>query len=132
MYPSKYTDKLVTEANHIVEILMERKALKEGKKLTKNFWNLPEWKKHYNLSLIQVSAALNAYSFKAILNALQANKWAWSITAKQVKQSILEEEAKIKRYEVKKEVLSDEKSPDIISELPTSRPSFGKPKINLD
>lgn len=130
MYASRYTDKMVTPANHIVEILMERKANKDGKKLVREFWNKPEYKKTYNLNLIQVSAALNAYSEKAILNALQRETWAWSLGPK-VKQTIIEEEAKLKRAESQKTVSQAEVVKHATSEveLPVNRPSFNKSKL---
>lgn len=125
---------MVTPANHIVEILMERKANKDGRKLLREFWSLPEFKKPYQLNLIQVSALLNAYSDKAIINALNREKWAWSIAAKAVKQAIIEEQAKLDRLETQKEVSKNEKvSVKIDGGLPTSRPSFGSSKLkNLD
>ena len=129
MYTSKYTDGLVTPANHIVEILMERKANKDGIKLTKAFWQLPQFKRPYQLNLLQVSALLNAYSDKAIINALNREKWAWSVTAKQVKQAVIEEEAKLKRLETQKVVSQAETVPVTITDLPTSRPSFGSSKL---
>lgn len=130
MYASRYTDKMVTPANHIVEILMERKAAKDGKKLVREFWNKPEYKKVYNLNLIQVSAVLNAYSEKAVLNALNKETWAWSLGPK-VKQTIIEEEAKLKRLEAQKAVSENEvvKTVEVESELPLSRPSFNKSKL---
>lgn len=128
-YTSKYTDNLVTPANHIVEILLERKATKEGKKLTWKFWELMEWKKPYNLVLIQVSAALNSYTSQAILNAINREKWAWSIGPK-IKQAILEEEAKLQRLETQKVVSQTETASVILNEnLPTSRPSFNSSKL---
>lgn len=129
MYSSKYTDKLVTPANHIVEILMERKAIKEGVRLTKEFWNNPIYKKPYQLNLLAVCKLLNVYSEKAIINALNKETWAWSIGPK-VKQTILEEEAKLARLETQKSVSQTEVVSATLDEsLPTSRPSFGTSKL---
>jgi hypothetical protein len=132
-YTSKYTDSLVTPANHIVEILLERKALKDGKKLTYKFWELAEWKKPYNFALIQVSAILNAYSEKTVISVLNREKWAWSIGPK-IKQAIIEEEAKLARLETQKVVSQAEVATIALDEsLPTSRPSFQGSKLkNLD
>ena|SRR3990167_8719271 len=130
MYASRYTDKMVTPANHIVEILMERKAAKDGKKLVREFWSKAEYKKTYNLNLIQVSAVLNAYSEKAVLNALNKETWAWSLSPK-VKQCIIEEEAKLKRIEAQRAISEAEIVKPIVSEteLPLNRPSFNKSKL---
>lgn len=134
-YHSKYTSAIVTPANHIVEILMERKAAKEGKKLVSNFWMQPAWRKVYNLAVVQVSALLNAYSEKAVLAGINRVKWAWSVNTPAVKQAIIEEEAKLKLLEERKEnsisetinVVMEPLSPDAV------RPSFKKSSLcNLD
>jgi len=132
-YPSKYTDGLVTSANHIVEILMERKATKDGKKLVWKFWQQPQYKQPYNLSLIQVSALLNVYSEKAILLAIEKNKWAWSVSGPKIKQSIIEEQEKLKLLEEKKENSISETIVPNSSISGETRPSFKKSNLcNLD
>lgn len=133
-YFSKYLGDLVTPANHIVEILMERKAAKEGNKLVGKFWEQPQYKKLYNLAVVQVSALLNAYSEKAILNGITRVKWAWSVSVPAVKQAIIEEEAKLKLLEDKKE---NSISETIIKSNPLetseARPTFKKSSLcNLD
>lgn len=129
-YASRYTDKLVTPANHIVEILMERKASKDGKKLVREFWSQAEYRRHYQLNLLQVAKLLNIYSEKAIINALNREVWAWSLGGPKIKQAILEEEAKLARLETQKVVSQKEVSPVKMDEnLPTSRPSFGTSKL---
>ena len=77
-YVSKYTTKLVTPANHIVEILMERLAKKNRLTLTQEFWLDPAFKREYNLALIQVSKLLAAFSEEILLEALRRNEWAYS------------------------------------------------------
>lgn len=128
-YPSKYTDVLVTPANHIVEILMERKASKDGVKLCYKFWEKPEYKKLFNFTLVKVSAALNVYSEKAILNAIDKIKWTYSLQPAIVKQTIIEEEEKLKKMnEAKRRV---EKTTIQVSEIDSKeRPTFKKSKLD--
>lgn len=118
-YPSKYTDKLVTPANHITEILMERLAKKEKRGLGPNFWLDQTWKKQYNQCLVQVTRLLAAYSEKAIIDAIRQNEWAFSLTplknaiAKNQKQIELREETKpegVKRDVVKNTQFEERKN----------------------
>lgn len=118
-YPSKYTDKLVTTANHITEILMERLAKKEKRSLGPNFWLDETWKKQYNQCLVQVTRSLAAYSEKAIIQSIRDNEWAFTLTplknaiAKNQKQIELRESTKpeeIKQETVDSTVLEERKS----------------------
>lgn len=129
-YPSKYTNDLVTAANHITEILIERKAAKDGKILREYFWRDPVWKRLYQLTLLQVAKLLNVYSEAAVLNAVKREKWAYSVQPPGVKQAILEEEDKLRVAALKTEVSKQEivVESDIVVEN-KSRPSFGKSKI---
>lgn len=130
-YTSKYTDKLVTASNHITEILMERLAKRDKRTLSWEFWRDNVWKKPYALACIQVSKVLNIYNEKAVLNALKKLEWCWSISSPKLKQAILEEQSKLELQEVKKEVSKSEVSQvSTTIELPTSRPSYNKSKLD--
>lgn len=130
-YTSKYTDKLVTASNHITEILMERLAKRDKRTLSWEFWKDNVWKKPYALACIQVSKVLNIYEEKAVLNALRKLEWCWSIGSPKLKQAILEEQSKLELQAVKAEVEKSETVKSVINtELPSSRPSFNKSKLD--
>lgn len=86
IYDSKFSDKKVTAAQYIAQLMCERKSKKDGVKLTGAFWNDKEWKKFF---LYQVSLAnnlLKIYPEGAIIQVLARPdlSWAWSLNTKQV------------------------------------------------
>ena len=78
-YPSKYTDREVTASQHIAEIMCERKASKDKKKLWKQFWNDKEWNNFFKRQCNLANKLLKLYGEGAIIQALGRVKWVWSL-----------------------------------------------------
>ena len=70
-YPSKYTDKEVTAANYIVELVCENRARDLEIPLPYKFWNLPEWKGYYFFQLKQAQKLLKSLSPLSIMKAVR-------------------------------------------------------------
>jgi hypothetical protein len=80
-YKSKYTDKLITTAQHLAEMMCERMARKDKKELAEQFWNKPPWKRTY-LHQVQIAhGLLKLYAEEAILNVLAKNPTVYSLNA---------------------------------------------------
>lgn len=70
-YTSKYTDRKVTAAQIMAEIMCENLARKEHVALPFKFWNTPKWEKHYKTQLFAANGLLKLYSAEAILCGLR-------------------------------------------------------------
>ena len=130
-YQSKYTEKPVTVANHITEILMERLAKKEKRTLLPHFWLDQTWKKQYNTCLVQVTRLLAAYSEKAIIQTIRENEWAFSMAPLKNKVAINEQKLKLKEHALEASKIEfSEVVPNVEFE---ERKTFGGNKLgNLD
>jgi hypothetical protein len=128
-YTSRYTDKLITAAQYLAEMMCERQAKKEKKDLCKQFWNTDYWIRPFKTQLRFANQLLKIYSCEAITNALKSNqgKNIYSLNAKWLDPLIREEQRKIDSRipEVKKV----EETPIITN---VSRPVFKPKKTILD
>lgn len=70
-YSSKYTDRKVTAAQRIAEIMCENLARKEHTALPFKFWNTPKWEKHYKVQLLAANSLLKLYCAEAIFCGLR-------------------------------------------------------------
>lgn len=70
-YSSKYTDRKVTAAQKMAEIMCENLARKEHSALPFKFWNTPKWEKHYKIQLFAANGLLKLYSAEAIFRGLR-------------------------------------------------------------
>jgi hypothetical protein len=102
VYTSRYTDRKITAAQRIAEIVCEKLADKEKKVLTDKFWNKPEWEKVYKQQLYLANSLLKLYSAEAIIAALRDKRAydVYSLGADFVLDKIFQEEqAKIDNRE---------------------------------
>lgn len=119
-YDSKFSDKKVTAAQYISQMMCERKANKDKVKLDKSFWGKPEWKKFFLYQLTLANNLLKIYPEGAIIQVLSnpKYKWVWSLNTKQVlaefekiakieEKPVIEEVPVTKRIEEKKKTLFD-------------------------
>lgn len=73
-YNSKYTDRKVTAAQKMAEIMCENLARKEHLALPLKFWNTPKWEKHFKLQLMNANSLLKLYSAEVIFRSLRDYK----------------------------------------------------------
>ena len=74
-YPSRYTDKYVTCAQYISEIMCERKAADEKVDLPRFFWNTSKkWKGYYFYQIKLANKLLKTYSCDALIKAVREHK----------------------------------------------------------
>lgn len=74
IYPSKYTDRKVTDSQYLTDEIMERIAKKEKKVLTYRYWNDPAWKKIFLRQLAEANALLKEVDCVAIMTFLRSVK----------------------------------------------------------
>jgi hypothetical protein len=122
-FPSKYTDKEVSESQYLAERVCERKAAKEGQTLPYRFWNTKKWKREFLYQLQLANSLLKMYSFAAILKALNKHFQVFSLNAQFLDNTIKFEQAKIDKLNQLLANKPIEESPPVnTSEKP--RPDF--------
>lgn len=77
---SIYSDKPVTEAHYLVEVLFEKIAKKEKYDLPRKFWSLPKFIKKYRYQIVLANGLLKIYPFLAILNVLRKSWTIYSLS----------------------------------------------------
>lgn len=73
-------------AQLLAELMIKRKAAKEGKVLTPQFWNSLVWKKEFQQQKIAAYGLLKLYAYEAILSAVNHKdiKWIYSLRMKNI------------------------------------------------
>ena len=71
-------------ANILAKIVFERYATKYKIVLPTNYWNLPSYKKKYQLQLMKANQYMKVYDFDIIYKVLQDNPWVFSLNLKQL------------------------------------------------
>lgn len=105
MYPFKYHNpETGTLRQFLVELVMYRKAKKEGIILAKGFWSDPVWKLEYAQQIAAASQLVKVFgeqNGQIIIDSIGELNWLTSLRAKQLKekiyQKIAEKEAKAQR-----------------------------------
>src|ERR1700722_6568094 len=69
-YQSKYTEKLVSEAQYLVDLMMERIAIKEKTTLPHRYWKSDIWSKIFKHQIVKATRLLGRHSLKDIVAAL--------------------------------------------------------------
>lgn len=72
IYPSKYTDKKVTDAQYLTDFIMERIARQDDEILPYKYWNLPKWNKIFLRQLGEASKLLATLDCKAVIEFLNS------------------------------------------------------------
>jgi hypothetical protein len=80
-YKSRYTDRLVTVAQYLAELVCERQAKKEKTDLFFHFWQHPRWKRTFLYQVQLANGLLKLYAEEAILTALKKNPGIYSLNA---------------------------------------------------
>lgn len=115
---SNYTDGKIRQDQKLAEIMLEKQAARNNKKLPWKFWNLREYRPYFMNQQRFASALLKRYSFEAILEAIKDNrcKYILSLSNKTIdpvleeKQRIIDEKNKI--LELEKKDKENEKEKD--------------------
>jgi hypothetical protein len=81
IFKSRYTDKPITVAQHLAELMCERMAQKDKSELPYRFWNTTKWKKPFLHQLQIANSLLKLYKAEAILLVLRKNKNVYSLNA---------------------------------------------------
>ena len=67
---SKYTDKKISPAQYLAEIMCERRAQQLEVDLVDNFWQSENWKKYFQYQVISANKLLKKFPIEIILKAL--------------------------------------------------------------
>lgn len=81
-YTSKYGGEHISLPQYLAELMCERLAAKNNKTLTFKFWELPEWKKHFQFQVVMAGRLLKKFHAETILEVIRLNKYAYSLNAK--------------------------------------------------
>ncbi len=100
---SRLTGHPCKPAHLLVEIVLNRKALKQKRTLVDRFWNLPEWRSQYRQQIISAHSILKLFPLEAVVAALDCRdgNWIYSLSYPKLielvkrEQSRLEHEARI-------------------------------------
>lgn len=84
-------------AQLLADVMIKRKANKEKKTLTPNYWNSLVWKKEFQQQKIAAYGLLKLYSYEAIFNGInhKAIKWVYSLRNKTIVPYIKDEHARL-------------------------------------
>lgn len=101
-YKSPSTGEYVQAHQYIAEIMVSRKAAKQGKDLPYKYWNgTDEWAKEFKSQVGSAAQLLNKYSSSVIIKAVLNVKWAYSLrTAKLITE--IENQQKIEEVNASK------------------------------
>jgi hypothetical protein len=73
------------DAAYLAEMMMRRKYRKiKNIELAESFWNLPAYKKEFQLQVIQGKKLLAAYSFELLVELFEENAWIYSLFLKKI------------------------------------------------
>lgn len=131
-YPSKYSpNNWVTGPQYILELVCERKAIREETDLPIKFWNLPEWANYYKSQLRVCHRLVKKYNEKAIINMLTEKKTCFSLRPKWVEQLIATE---YKKIELKEKLYGSQEvqTIEIIKNPTRSKPKITNPFEGLE
>lgn len=109
-YPSRYSPSgWVTPAQYILELVCEKRALKDKKELPIQFWNLPEWASLFKSQLRKCHALLKQYDEKAIIAALK-NSNIYSLHAPWIHQECQKQQGILDAQQRKRKMEKDQKT----------------------
>lgn len=75
----------MNDAAFLAELMMRRKYRKlKNMELVDSFWNLPAYKKEFQLQIIQAKKILAAYSFELLVDLFAENPWIYSLNLKKI------------------------------------------------
>jgi len=73
-YQSSYTDKKVSAAQYIAEIMCSRRAKSLGEELPSQFWNAPHWKSYFLYQIRACPEAIKIYGERALIKAIKDSR----------------------------------------------------------
>lgn len=122
----------ITAAQKIVEILCERAAARDHKKLTDKFWETKDWKSFFLMQLIQANKLLKQFSPEAIIAALNNRKAArfFSLRLKAFVDVIESEQAKITAFEKQAEAAEPAAPLETTVEAPRTQPQVKRSNLS--
>lgn len=120
-YKSKYTEKLISTAQHLAEMMCERMARKDKKELANQFWNKAPWKRTYLHQVQLAHGLLKLYAEEAILNVLAKNPTVYSLNAQFLDPYFKGEQERLQRIEDKPAKEESTSLPDVNAK---PRPNF--------
>lgn len=124
-FKSKYAvDTYVTGAQYLAEFMCERIAKKEGVQLPVRFWQLPHWKKVFQLQVLKANEWLKEYDISLILKGMRSPAAAkiYSLGFKSGLKPIFERQRKIEANKVPEQVNIIEES----NIMETPRPTISR------
>lgn len=118
----------------LARLMCERKGKKDNIPLGIAYWNRPEWKMFFKQQILAANSLLKIYPFQVVIAAVNNKKvnWTYSLRAPQLKQILIEENAKyerklvieekrIERDEKREEIIQSETAPVIMEEAKSLR-----------
>jgi hypothetical protein len=132
VYTSKYTDRKLTAAQKIAEVICEKQATKRAEQLIYRFWNSPKWEKEFKTQLFFANSLLKLYSLQAILAGLKDKRayGVYSLGAAFILDEIFkEEQAKLDKAEAEFKDAPAPEEKQVVMEKP--RPKFQQKGKNL-
>lgn len=83
VFKSISTGEYVSEHQYLAEIMVKRHADSKRHTLIYKYWNKNDfWAKEFKNQVVQAGILLKKYSIRAIINAIQEIKWAYSLRTK--------------------------------------------------
>ena len=114
------SDKKEREDVFLSKLMCERKAKSENIPLPLGYWNSKEWRLFFKQQVLAANTLLKIYPFPVIVAAVKNKKtnWVWSLRSPQLKNVLIEENAKYERLleieEKKKEMAAKQEKVEIV------------------
>ena len=97
----------MNNAAFLAELMVRRKYRKFDKiELVDSFWNLPAYKKEYQIQIRQANKLLAAYPFELLYELLEEHTWIFSLNVKKIYDLA---EQKLEKQKITIEVINEEK-----------------------
>lgn len=131
---SRYGGGFVAPAQYLAELMCERQARSKGQEIPAKFWNLPTWKRTFLVQVRFAHGLFKSYDVQAVLRALESSegKNIYSLNAKWLDPIIKQEQLKLERIQVQKELQGDKPQSMETAKNDNLRPSFVRKKSTID
>lgn len=122
-FKSPNTGDFVADHQYIAEIIVKRKADREKVVLPFKYWNLQrnKWATEYRRQVASSAKLVKKYSVTAIMNALKALPWCYSLTA-----PFLVVEIQNQQEALNKQEAAEKKKEVEVSDTTTVRKNYSK------
>lgn len=140
MFISRLSGKEVKPAQYLTELMAERKAKKDGKRIEAGFWRDDYWQEFYVQTIQAANSLLKLYPAEVIVASIKDKRasWMYSLWSKQLKPILAEYQKKAEtQAKIEKEKNEQSTAPkpiesmEQVKEVEQLRPQLPTKKQNV-